>query len=240
MPTNKNSNIGVWVGPQFFEALKADIKGVALQGVDPSAYPADLHGYMAEEGGSSAGAKSMAKMVIDYQTKCPKSAVVLSGWSQGAIVAHKALAALDFSKSKVAGLVTFGDPNHVWNKMPLPASLSAASFHSECVTGSVPDPLCASLPGDFKFPTKPSDITGPFSKLPSIAVGAQQVAAAGSLVKAFPGQLIGSFTSFASLLRPSKFVRLLLSPEHFTYGNNGMAKTAAGAVAKFAAVAAAH
>jgi len=95
----------------------------------------------------------------------------------------------------------------------------------------VPDPLCASLPADFKIPTSISDITGPFSKLPTVAVGAQQVKAAASLVLHFPKELAGSVISFVRALTPSHFVRLLLSPEHFTYGNNGMAKEAAEVVA---------
>lgn len=73
------SNIGVWVGPQFFSALSSKISSVALQGVDPSAYKADLEGYLAE-GGSNDGAKSLAETVDAYIAKCPESAVVVSGW----------------------------------------------------------------------------------------------------------------------------------------------------------------
>lgn len=158
-------------------------------------------------------------------------------------MAHKALQGLDKTSTPalklVAGLITFGDPNHVWDNLPLPASVPSSSFSSYCVTGSVPDPLCAQLPQDFKIPTSVNDIIGPFKTLPTVAVGAQQVAAAGSLIVNFPGQLLKSFTSFIKTLRPSQFVRLLLTPEHFTYGNNGMAKTAAGVVANLPAVKAA-
>jgi hypothetical protein len=78
--TFMNSNIGVWVGPQFFGALKTNIPQVALQGVDPTAYPADLKGYLSQSGGSNNGAASMAKTVIDYAANCPTSAIVLAGW----------------------------------------------------------------------------------------------------------------------------------------------------------------
>jgi cutinase len=67
-------------------------------------------------------------------------------------------------------------------------------------------------------------------------MGAQQIAAAISIVKHLPGQIMSSFGSFLSLLRPSKFVRLLLTPQHFTYGNNGMAADAATFVANLPAV----
>jgi Cutinase len=75
-----NSNIGVWVGPQFQAALKSSIPSVAFQGVDPTAYKADLSGYLSQDGGSNDGASSMAKAVIDYAAECPTSAIVLAGW----------------------------------------------------------------------------------------------------------------------------------------------------------------
>jgi hypothetical protein len=153
--------------------------------------------------------------------------------SQGAIVAHKAAAKIDSGAQKqIAGLVTFGDPNHVWDQMPLPSCIPSSAFSSSCVTGSVFDPLCATLPSDFKIPTSVNDIVGPFKSLPSICKGIQETEAAASLVVHFPSQLLGSFGSFVKTLRPTQFVRLLLTPQHFTYGNNGMAKAAAGFVAK--------
>ena len=158
-------------------------------------------------------------------------------------MAHKALQGLDKTGATdlghVAGLVTFGDPNHVWDNISLPRSIPSSSFSSYCVIGSVPDPLCAQLPQDFKIPTSVNDIIGPFKTLPTIAVGAQEAASAATLIVNFPSQLLGSFGSFIKALRPSQFVRLLLTPEHFTYGNNGMAKTAAGFVANIPAVKAA-
>jgi hypothetical protein len=71
------SNIGVWVGPQLLMPLQA--KGIAVQGVDKSEYPADLNGYLAE-GGSNTGAKSLADQVTAYVKRCPDSAIVISGW----------------------------------------------------------------------------------------------------------------------------------------------------------------
>ncbi|KKA22717.1 Cutinase [Rasamsonia emersonii CBS 393.64] len=192
------SNIGVWVGPQFFSALSSKISSVALQSVDPSAYKADLEGYLAEWG-SNDGAKSLAETVDAYVAKCPESAVVVSGWSQGALVVHKALEQLSSSALKqVAGVVTFGDPNHLWDNISLPASIK--SFTSPCVTGTIFDPLCAQLPRDFKMPTSLSDIVSPFKKLPSVAVGEQQAEAAASLVKQFPGQLAASWDAFVHRL----------------------------------------
>ncbi|CRG89243.1 hypothetical protein PISL3812_06279 [Talaromyces islandicus] len=234
--TFDSGNIGVWVGPQFFEELSARIPSVTLQGVDSTAYKADLDGYLSD-GGSSDGAASLASTVNDYNSKCPDSAIVVSGWSQGALVAHKALEQVSSAAlNKVAALVTFGDPNGVFSNISLPTSIPSSSFSSSCVTGTVFDPLCAQLPGDFKFPTLISDIVGPFASLPHITVGAQQAEAAASLVAQFPGQLADSWDSFVSNLAPEQFVRLMLTPQHFTYGNNGMAAEAADFVAGLSAV----
>lgn len=52
---------------------------VALQGVDSTVYTADLDGYLSD-GGSDDGAASLASTVNDYNSKCPNSAIIVSGW----------------------------------------------------------------------------------------------------------------------------------------------------------------
>ncbi|KAH8601496.1 cutinase-domain-containing protein [Bisporella sp. PMI_857] len=239
--TFDSGNLGVWVGPQFFSPIKAKVKDAAFQGVDEKKYLADLPGYLLQ-GGSNDGAESMAKMVDAYAAKCKDSHIVVSGWSQGALVAHKALAQISKTTEKqIAGFVTFGDPNHVWEKTPLPKYIDGKTeFFSPCVKGSLPDLLCAELPTDFKFPTGPSDLIEAFNDLPSIAEGAQQAAAAASLVKGFPGQLAKTMCEFAKsmtigkalscvnplspegagLFKLKDLMKLGLTPQHFTYGNN--------------------
>lgn len=148
------------------------------------------------------------------------------------MVARKSLKEITPAAQKqVKGFVTFGDPNHVWDKTPLPAFIPASAAHSECVVGSVPDPLCADLPSQFKIPTSVDDIIGPFKNLPqNFCVGAQQAKAMASLLVGFPGELKGNLWPVAKALLSSNFVRLLLTPEHFTYGNSPMAKKAANFV----------
>ena len=73
------SNIGVWVGPQFQQALSSKINSLAFQGVDSDAYAADLQGYLGE-GGSDGGSQALAQTVTDYTAKCPDSTVIVSGW----------------------------------------------------------------------------------------------------------------------------------------------------------------
>ncbi|KAJ6464481.1 carbohydrate esterase family 5 protein [Mycena sanguinolenta] len=233
--TFDSGNIGVWVGPQFQAALESQINSLAFQGVEASAYPATLETYLAE-GGSDSGAQSLASSVTNYVNACPDSSVIISGWSQGALVAHKGLGLLAPEvQAKVVALTTFGDPNQLFTNESVPAGIA---FHSECIGGTTLDPLCSDLPADFKFPTSLSDITGPFSELPGLASGIAETAAAASLVLHFPGQLLASRVAFLEALTDtSKMQRLLLTPEHFTYGNNGLTSDAADFVAALPAVA---
>ncbi|KAJ7186695.1 carbohydrate esterase family 5 protein [Mycena filopes] len=233
--TFDSGNMGVWVGPQFQAALQSQINSLAFQGVDASAYPATLESYLGE-GGSNSGAQSLADTVTDYVNACPDASVVITGWSQGSLVAHKGLSLLSSDvQAKVVGLATFGDPNQLFDNFPVPAS---TAFHTECIGGTTLDPLCSNLPTDFQFPTSLSDITGPFKELPGLASGVAETAAAASLVLHFPGQLLASRSAFVDALTDkSKMQRLLLTPEHFTYGNNGLTTDAANFVAGLPGVA---
>ncbi|KAH8146015.1 uncharacterized protein LAJ45_09937 [Morchella importuna] len=107
--TTEAGNVGSLAGPPFFNALVADLSNaeVAVQGVD---YPADVIGFLA--GGSSAGASTMAGHVKTIKSSCPTTKIVLSGYSQGAQVTHKAAALLSTAEAAmVSSIVLFGDPN---------------------------------------------------------------------------------------------------------------------------------
>ncbi|KIY65360.1 carbohydrate esterase family 5 protein [Cylindrobasidium torrendii FP15055 ss-10] len=218
--TFDRGNAGDWVGPNFFEALGDN---VAKQGVNSDAYPADLKGYL-EEGGSNAGSQALADTVQAYVAKCPNSPVIIVGWSQGALVAHKGLSLIDEATVKnVAGLITFGDPWHLFSDdTSLP--IDETTFQANCITGTVFDPLCANIPDDFD----PSwdDVIGYLDDLPDFAQGAAEVEAAAALVKAFPHQLKDAWSSFKDAFK-NNLARVLLTPQHFVYGNNGMAADAA-------------
>ncbi|KZP22042.1 carbohydrate esterase family 5 protein [Athelia psychrophila] len=235
--TFDTGNTGVWVGGQLLEAVGAALTAAnpsvtfAAQGVSASAYAADLGGYISD-GGPEAAATSMATTATSYAAKCPGSAIVFSGWSQGALVTHKALAQLsDATLAQVAGVVTFGDPWHLFSSDALPSAIPSGSINSFCFTGAIIDPLCAPLPTGYPIPDTQSDITGPFDKLPSLAVGTQEAGAAATLVEEFPGQLAENWLAFVKDLTPSGFVKLLLTPEHFQYGNSGATTDAAAWIA---------
>lgn len=78
--TFDSGNIGVWVGPQFKDALLKELDGdIHVQGVNQYDYPADLDGY-AREGGSESCANACAAMVDAYAGKCPEAKIFVSGW----------------------------------------------------------------------------------------------------------------------------------------------------------------
>lgn len=106
--TLEPGNVGLFVGPPIFKAV-ADRVGesnLAVQGVD---YPASLVGFRA--GGDALGSITTASLVTQAVTQCPRSKVVMMGFSQGAMLMHNAAVALPANISaKVAAAVLFGDP----------------------------------------------------------------------------------------------------------------------------------
>ncbi|KAJ2896927.1 Cutinase [Zalerion maritima] len=108
--TTETGNVGVLVGPSFFEAV-TDILGgdasLAVQGVE---YDADIPGFL--EGGDTEGSQKMADLVTQAFTQCPSSKIVMSGYSQGGQLVHNAAALLPASTmAEVSSVVVFGDPN---------------------------------------------------------------------------------------------------------------------------------
>lgn len=55
-------------------------------------------------------AQAMASQASAVLSSCPDTKLVLSGYSQGAMVVHNALSAQGLDGSKVAAIVAFGDP----------------------------------------------------------------------------------------------------------------------------------
>ncbi|KAH7179575.1 cutinase-domain-containing protein [Fusarium flagelliforme] len=106
--TTEPGNVGMAAGPPFFKALgeKLGSDKLAVQGVD---YKADIAGIM--QMGDKAGTEKMAALVKQAVEKCPKTKIVMSGYSQGAMLVHGAARALPAeTSSKIAAVVNFGDP----------------------------------------------------------------------------------------------------------------------------------
>ncbi|KAF8244336.1 cutinase-domain-containing protein [Wilcoxina mikolae CBS 423.85] len=142
--TGEPGNVGDDVGPEFFKELEKLKSGKTIvQGVNK--YPANILrtvGYL--NGGSDSGAKDMAASVNLVSTQCPKSKIVLSGFSQGAQVTHKAAKMLATEMYRFVGaIVVFGYP---YNGTKFPGTLND-NVKSFCHDG---DLICHGLP----FPGK--------------------------------------------------------------------------------------
>ncbi|RYP68988.1 hypothetical protein DL769_005375 [Monosporascus sp. CRB-8-3] len=103
--TTEPGNVGAVAGPPFFDALTKKVPDLVVQGVD---YAADVGGII--ELGDKEGTAKMAELVKKAVSQCPDAAIVMSGYSQGAMLVHNAATQLGDVTSKVTATVTFGDP----------------------------------------------------------------------------------------------------------------------------------
>ncbi|KAJ9489604.1 hypothetical protein VN97_g3669 [Penicillium thymicola] len=101
--TGEMGNMGTVIGPPLAKQLNS-LTGdkVTVQGVD---YPADAAGNTAMGG---TGGPTMAKLVKQALSQCPKTKVLLGGYSQGAMVVHRAASSL--TADQITAAVLFGDP----------------------------------------------------------------------------------------------------------------------------------
>ncbi|KAI9801888.1 MAG: hypothetical protein M1833_002202 [Piccolia ochrophora] len=134
--TGEPGNVGYQTGPSFFTALNNELGAarVAVQGV---AYPATAAG---NANGGASGAGPMVAAAQKAVTQCPNTKIVLSGYSQGAMVVHAADRQLPANlASKVAAVVLFGDP---FNGRPL-QNVPANKVRTFCHTD---DSVCRGSP----------------------------------------------------------------------------------------------
>ncbi|KAF9053103.1 cutinase [Panaeolus papilionaceus] len=107
--TTEVPTLGTIVGPRFSAALGRALPGrsVDFSGVS---YPANVAGFLA--GGDNGGSITMANSVTSIANRCSNTKIVMSGYSQGAQVTHKAANRLSSAvQERVVAVVTFGDPN---------------------------------------------------------------------------------------------------------------------------------
>ncbi|KAM3076828.1 hypothetical protein ACMFMG_003704 [Clarireedia jacksonii] len=109
--TGEPGNVGILTGPPFFTALAAYMNGTGdlmIQGVD---YDASIDGFL--DGGDNKGAATMATLINSTLLTCPSTHLLLSGYSQGAQLVHKATSSLPTTTtSKINSIVLFGDPKN--------------------------------------------------------------------------------------------------------------------------------
>lgn len=132
--TTEMGNMGSVVGPAFANALKQQLgeDKVAVQGVD---YAADAGGIATEVTGG-AGTQAMVADVQKAVQKCPDTQIVISGYSQGAMLVHNTANKLSADQAgKVKAAVTFGDPF----KSQALKNVPEGAFKTFCATS---DPVC--------------------------------------------------------------------------------------------------
>ncbi|KXH29756.1 cutinase [Colletotrichum simmondsii] len=113
-------NMGSTVGPPTSDGLKKKYgeNKVATEGVD---YAAGLTTNFLPGGADPVGVDEMKRLLTDATNKCDKSKIVAGGYSQGAATAHRAIENLpDSAKSKILGVVTYGDTQNQQDKGQIP------------------------------------------------------------------------------------------------------------------------
>ncbi|KAI8965485.1 carbohydrate esterase family 5 protein [Daldinia sp. FL1419] len=228
--TFDRGNLGPWVGGPFRDALVDASAGVklAIQGVDTDSYPADLGGYI-EEGGSNTCATSIGENVQKYVSRCPSTRVAIWGWSQGALCAHKALGELGSAATNVIALGVFGDPINVWqDSIDYPEIPKDTTLLSYCEK-TTPDPLCANPTED--FPQSPKAfidrLKAIWEEVDTTHMDDAQKEAVGELIVELPKQAMKQLGQIGTDIVKGHLRRWMLSPQHFWYGIDGKAKTAA-------------
>ncbi|KAJ4289068.1 hypothetical protein N0V90_011410 [Kalmusia sp. IMI 367209] len=230
--TFDSGNLGVWVGPFIKDgALKAFNGDVHVQGVNQADYPANLEDYV-KEGGSESCGDACAKTVDQYVANCPEANVFVSGWSQGALCAHKCVNRIGPAAGKqLKGLATFGDENALMDSpQSVPAGLSVQAYCNE--DNASPDFLCTdtALSG-INLPSSISEwkatVYDSLGLLKDVATNSQQLKAAAKIPFSILSGFLGVSTYFLKDVATGNVRRWLVLPPHFVYGNNGMAEQAA-------------
>ncbi|OAL46516.1 cutinase [Pyrenochaeta sp. DS3sAY3a] len=129
--TTEPGNVGLVAGPPFFDALakRLGTKSLAVQGVE---YPATFAGFNLN---GTEGVPSMTNFINQAFQKCPNSKVVMSGYSQGALVLRSTAATLPpVVMSRISAVVTFGDPRN-------PATITGAGDRSLIICNPL-DTVC--------------------------------------------------------------------------------------------------
>jgi len=108
--TSEPGNVGILVGPPFFDALRSLVGGSALTIQGVNGYSASVDGYVA--GGDPAGSAEMATQIEAVHAACPNTKLVASGYSQGCQIVHNAIGLIPAATAAwISKVVLFGDPD---------------------------------------------------------------------------------------------------------------------------------
>ncbi|OAG05957.1 alpha/beta-hydrolase [Paraphaeosphaeria sporulosa] len=230
--TFDSGNLGVWVGPFLKDSVLSALAGdVHVQGVNAGDYAANLADYV-KEGGSESCADACARTVDAYVEKCPGANVFVSGWSQGALCAHKCVNRISpNAATQLKGLATFGDENALMDEPELvPSGLPFKAYCNEDNTS--PDLLCTqSALSGVDLPSSiaawKAEVYDNLALLKDVATNPAQLKAAAALPVSILSGFFGVSRYFLLDVATGNVRRWLVLPPHFVYGNNGMADQAA-------------
>ncbi|KAK0643411.1 cutinase-domain-containing protein [Cercophora newfieldiana] len=141
--TDEVGNVGIVVGPEFFDAVAARLptgSTIAVRGVN---YSASVDGFL--EGGDPAGSQEMRDLRADDISHildvCPLTKLVLAGYSQGGQVLHNTISLLaPTSIENISSTVIFGDPNYPEAVPGVPVSRQLVICHDTdniCAGGDI-------------------------------------------------------------------------------------------------------
>ncbi|KAF2148706.1 carbohydrate esterase family 5 protein [Myriangium duriaei CBS 260.36] len=149
--STQKGNMGTDIGPSISAALqkKYGAKNVATQGLN---YKAALKGNLEKQGCDAAGIATFIADLKSVATKCPKSKVVVGGYSQGAACLHAAFrGSAKGTLSHVVAAVTFGDTRNKQDGGKFP-NFPVANSKIFC---DPKDPVCNGTiivgPGHFEY-----------------------------------------------------------------------------------------
>lgn len=163
--------------------------------------------------------------MTNYSTKCPNSKIVISGWSQGALCAHKSFAPTGplndpVIRNKVIALTTFGDPVRVWDdSIAFPILPTNTKLLSYCQQDT-PDPLCTNPLED--FPREPKAFIDRLKAIwrdfSTAGLNAEQRAAIADIAVTLPQQATKKIGKLGHDILAGHLNHWLLTPQHFLYG----------------------
>ncbi|KAH7635920.1 cutinase-domain-containing protein [Sordaria sp. MPI-SDFR-AT-0083] len=113
-------NMGSTVGPPTSNGIKAaqGVTNVVTEGID---YPALLSTNFLPGGADLGGISEMKRLLNKAATECPNSKIVVSGYSQGAALVHRAVESMSEAvKNKIVAAVTYGDTQRLQDRGRIP------------------------------------------------------------------------------------------------------------------------
>ncbi|KAI8799570.1 cutinase [Cladochytrium replicatum] len=130
------SNMGVSAGPNVAASLERQLKDVWVQGVG-GPYTAGLPENALPAGTTRAAINEAKRMFNLANTKCPDTAIVAGGYSQGTAVMSNAISELPSAlKNQVKGVVLFGYTKNQQNRGGIP-NFPADKTEVFCNTGDL-------------------------------------------------------------------------------------------------------